>query len=73
MSATVLLPRREVIVRQVTLPGVGASDKEGAIRFQLDTLHPYRDAEVCWGWSALPDASVPTPPLARGCEWRKTN
>ena len=61
VSATVLLPRREVIVRQVPLPGVAASDKEGAIRFQLDTLHPYGDAEVCWGWSALPDAAVPTP------------
>ena len=65
MSATVLLPRREVIVRQVTLPRVAVSDKEGAIRFQLDTLHPYRDAEVCRGWSALPGAAVPTPALER--------
>ena len=32
---------REVIVRQIALPGVAAKDIEGAIRFQLDTLHPY--------------------------------
>src|ERR1039457_6618806 len=32
LSATVLLPRREVIVRQVALPGVAAQDIEGAIR-----------------------------------------
>ena len=53
LSATVLLPRREVIVRQVVFPGVSAKDKESAIRLQLDTLHPYGDAEVCWGWSSL--------------------
>ena len=58
VSATVLLPRREVIVRQVTLPGVSAKDRESAIRFLLDTLHPYGDADVCWGWSPLPNASA---------------
>jgi hypothetical protein len=53
MAATVLLPRRDVIVRQVTLPGVAAKDLEGAIRFQLDSLHPYGEEEVEWGWSPL--------------------
>ena len=53
LSATVLLPRREVIVRQVALPGVAAKDIESAIRFQLDSLHPYGDEEICWGWSPL--------------------
>jgi len=51
VSATVLLPRRDVIVRQLALPGVAAKDRDGAIRFQLDALHPYGDEEVCWGWS----------------------
>src|SRR5690349_7337515 len=41
ISATVLLPRREVIVRQVPMPGVAPKDIEGAIRFQIDTMHPY--------------------------------
>jgi hypothetical protein len=53
LAATVLLPRREVIVRQVALPGVAARDLEGAIRFQLDNLHPYGEEEVDWGWSPL--------------------
>jgi hypothetical protein len=53
LSATVLLPRRDVIVRQVALPGVAAKDIESAIRFQLDSLHPYGDEEICWGWSPL--------------------
>jgi hypothetical protein len=58
LSATVLLPRREVIVRQVALAGVAAKDIEGAIRFQLDTLHPYGDEDVVWGWSPLAYGSV---------------
>jgi Tfp pilus assembly protein PilN len=58
LSATVLLPRREVIVRQMALPGVAAKDVDSAIRFQLDTLHPYGDEEVCWGWSPLTFGSV---------------
>jgi hypothetical protein len=53
LSATVLLPRQEVIVRQISLPGVATQDIEGAIRFQLDTLHPYGEDDVVWGWSPL--------------------
>jgi len=58
LSATVLLPRRDVIVRHVALAGVAAKDREGAIRFQLDTLHPYGDADVCWGWSPAGDTAL---------------
>jgi hypothetical protein len=58
VSATVLLPRRDVVVRQLALPGVLTKDMESAIRFQLDTLHPYGDEEVGWGWSPLVYGSV---------------
>lgn len=58
LSATVLLPRREVIVRQIALPGVTAKDIEGAIRLQLDSLHPYGEDEISWGWSPLSYGSV---------------
>ena len=58
LSATVMLPRREVIVRHVALPGVAAKDREGALRFQLDTLHPYGESEVCWGWSRLSNTAA---------------
>jgi hypothetical protein len=53
LAATVLLPRREVIVRQAALPGVASKDVEGAIRFQIDTMHPYGEEDVVWGWSKL--------------------
>ncbi len=53
VSATVLLPRRDVIARPVPLPGVAAGDMENAIRFDLDSLHPYGDEEIGWGWSPL--------------------
>src|SRR5436305_310845 len=58
LSATVLLPRREVIVRQVSLPGVAPKDIASAIRFQLDSLHPYGEEEVSWGWSLLAPGAV---------------
>ena len=58
LSATVLLPRREVIVRQAPLPGVAQKDIEGAIRFQIDSMHPYGDEEVAWGWSPLQYGAV---------------
>ncbi|HWC99124.1 MAG TPA: PilN domain-containing protein [Candidatus Sulfopaludibacter sp.] len=58
LSATVLLPRRDVIVRQLALPGVSAKDIDSAIRFQLDSLHPYGDEEICSGWSPLAYGAV---------------
>ncbi len=51
LAATVLLPRREIIVRQIALPGVNASDFASAIALQIDALHPYGDEPVVWGWS----------------------
>jgi hypothetical protein len=58
LAATVLLPRREVIVRQLAMPGVAAKDVEGGIRFQIDTLHPYGEDDVVWGWSPLAYGAV---------------
>jgi hypothetical protein len=58
ISATVLLPRREVIVRQVPMPGVSPKDVEGAIRFQIDTMHPYGEEDVVWGYSRVAYGSV---------------
>jgi Tfp pilus assembly protein PilN len=51
LAATVLLPRDEVIVRTVTLPGVADRDIANAIELQIDSLHPWGDVEVSWGWS----------------------
>ncbi len=51
LSATVVLPRREVIVRQLALPGVKKNDVEAAIGYQIESLHPYGDEEVAYAWS----------------------
>jgi Tfp pilus assembly protein PilN len=51
LAATVLLPRAEVIVRGISLPGVADKDAANAIDLQIDTLHPWGDVEVVWGWS----------------------
>lgn len=53
LAATVLLPRGEVIVRTLTLPGVSDRDAASAIGLQIETLHPYGDEEVAWGWSRI--------------------
>ncbi len=58
LSATVLAPRADVIVRQVSLPGVASKDLPAAIALQLDSLHPYGDDEIAWGWSPLGNGAV---------------
>ena len=58
LAATVLLPRRETIVRQMALPGVAPRDFESAIALQIDLLHPYGEDEVVYGWSRLENGSV---------------
>ena len=58
LSATVLLPRQETIVRQVAMRGVAAKDLEAALAFQLDTISPYGEEEVHFGWTALERGAV---------------
>ena len=58
LTAVVVLPRRECIVRVVALPGVVKKDIPSAITFQVDALHPYGEEEVAFGWSALEGGNV---------------
>ena len=58
LSATVVLPRPEVVVRPIALRGVEAKDLEAAIAFQLDGINPYGDQEVLFGWTRLAEGSV---------------
>jgi Tfp pilus assembly protein PilN len=51
LVATALLPREEVIVRTLRLPGVPDKDVAAAIELQVDTLHPYADEEISWAWA----------------------
>ena len=54
VAAAVLLPRRDVTVRVLSLPGVSDSDLPSAIEFQMDGLHPYPEADAVSGWARLP-------------------
>src|SRR5215471_11439591 len=58
LAATVLLPRRETIVRQIALPGVAGRDLASAIALQIDSLHPYGEDDMVYGWSRLESGSV---------------
>ncbi len=65
LACTVLLPRDEVIVRQLSLPGVGRKDMEAAIRFQIDSLHPYPEGEVAYAWAQIPNSAMVLVGIAR--------
>ena len=56
-AATVLLPRRDVIVRTLAMPGVSGRDLPAAIQFQLEGLHPYAEEEAVSSWARLPGTS----------------
>ena len=66
VAANVVLPRHEVIVRQLALPGVTGKDLEGAVRFQLDGLHPYSEEDVLSSWTRLENSSTVLVAIARG-------
>lgn len=53
IAATVLLPRTDVIVRQIHLPGVSNRDLKAAIELQLDSLHPFADDEIYSSWGRI--------------------
>lgn len=56
-SALALLPRQEVILRTISLPGVEDEDAAAALGFQLDSLHPYPEEDVYFDWRRVPDTS----------------
>ncbi|MEQ1947365.1 MAG: PilN domain-containing protein [Bryobacteraceae bacterium] len=57
-AATILLPRREVILRQLSLPGVAAKDLAQAVHFQLDGLHPFPEEQTVASWALIPGTST---------------
>ncbi len=65
VAATVLLPRQDVIVRQLALPGVSDKDLAAAVQFQLDSLHPYPELDVVSSWSRLRGSSAVLVAIAR--------
>ena len=53
LAATALLPRDELTVRQVSLPGVSDKDMAAAVRFEIDALNPYAEEEVAYDWARI--------------------
>jgi Tfp pilus assembly protein PilN len=53
LAASVLLPRRDLIVRQLSLPGVSDRDLPAAIQYQLDSLHPYGEDDAAHAWCRI--------------------
>jgi hypothetical protein len=57
-GVTVLLPRRDVIVRHVLLPGVPKRELAGALALRLRSLHPFADDDVAWCWKPVPNGAL---------------
>ena len=53
LVSTVLLPRDEVMVRQIAFPGVSDKDLASAIRFEIDSLNPYSEEEAVFDWARI--------------------
>jgi hypothetical protein len=53
LAATVLLPREEVMVRQIAFLGVSDKDLAAAIRFEVDSLNPYSEEEAAFDWARI--------------------
>lgn len=53
IPATILLPRRDVIVRQMNFPGVTDKDLRPAIELQIDGLHPFPEDEAVYAFARL--------------------
>ncbi|MCC6538310.1 MAG: PilN domain-containing protein [Bryobacterales bacterium] len=53
LPVTVVLPRRDVIVRHLHLPGVNPKELAQAVSWQVDSLHPYADQTVAHAWARL--------------------
>ncbi len=57
-GVTVLLPRRDVIVRHVLLPGVSRREVPGALALRLRSLHPFAEDDVAWCWAWVPNGAL---------------
>ncbi len=53
LPATVLIPRRDVIVRTINLPGVSDRDLSSAMMLQIESLHPYGENDAAFAWSRV--------------------
>jgi Tfp pilus assembly protein PilN len=52
-GVTILLPRRDVMVRHVPMQGVGRREMAAALALRLRGLHPFADDDVAWCWAPV--------------------
>ena len=64
-AATVLLPRESVIARQVPMPGVPDRNLASALKFQIDSLHPWGEDEAAWDYARVGRTSTVLVGIAR--------
>jgi len=64
-AATILLPREAVIVRQVPLPGVPDRNLANALKYQIDSLHPWGEDEAAWDYARVGHSSTVLVGIAR--------
>lgn len=55
---TLVLPRGAVVESTLALPGATKKEIPGAIELQLDSLHPYGDEEIAWGWARASQSEI---------------
>ena len=53
LSATVLLPRDEVIVREIRMPVLAKKELAAAVGYQLENLHPFDPGEIYHAFAPL--------------------
>src|SRR5438876_572676 len=52
-NAIVALPRRDVLLRTLTLPAEAAASLDKAVEYQVDSLHPFEEGGVDHAYSVL--------------------
>ena len=53
LSATVVLPRDEVIVREIRMPALGKKELAAAVGYELENLHPFDPGEIYHAFAPL--------------------
>ena len=53
LSATVVLPRSDVIVREFRMPALAKKELAAAVGYQLENLHPFDPGEVYYAFAPL--------------------
>ena len=53
LAAYLLLPRESATVRVLTLPPIKSGEMDAAVRYQLESLHPYAEDEAVYSWTKL--------------------